>query len=769
MARIGRSFPSKVIFLRPTQVITIGLTGIASAEAFGTPDVRVEIDPSGIASAETFGTPQITVNPTGIATAEAFGSPSLEVNLSPTGIASVEAFGTADIKLEIDPSGVASAETFGTPAVSTTVTLSPSSITSAEAFGTVSVAPELHPPSLDAYEDLRADAHAFWRLEEGGGSRQDVTFNGHDLTPHNDQGSDTGKIGDAGLFVASFNTHYDTPSSADLQGGDRDISIALWVYIDAATNGQDFSPIIEKGSILSFSEYLLYFLYDNSSINFQFNDGVDVQTVEVTDLAQNQWYFVQAWYDSSTLKMYLKVDLLPTQERDVNGGNPTGADPVVLGADTTDGDYFDGRVDEVGFWQRLLTEQERTYLYGNGDGVQLYPAETQFGFPSLPVEPSGIASEEAFGTASIIAELDASGVASAEAAGTPDVKPELDPSGISSGEVFGSEDVRLELDPSGIASAEAFGLPSNENVVSPSSIASVEAFGSPDAQLEIDPSGISSQEALGDLAVSTAADTIQPSSIAGAEDFGTASVAAAMTPSGIASAVAFGSPSLTLVVNASGVTSSEAFGTCIVSESYVVAPDGVPADDQYGTPTLTPVLQPSGVSSLSASGQADVRLQVGTTGIPSQEAFGVPYEYQSWDVTDAGDIASAEALGAPAVSYVMQPNGVESAEAFGVTSLEWLLYATAITSQEAFGVLDVGIEIDPTGIPSADVVGEHGAAGGAYARVSAGYSVNIVRNETVIYSAGVVYGVETSIDLTCKKVNDVDAVYSVILVPEEVL
>ena len=119
----------------------INHTGIASAEAFGTPALSTgvaTVSPSGIASAEAFGTSVFTLNilPSGIASAEAFGTSVFTLNILPSGIASTEAFGTSVFTLNILPSGIASAEAFGTPAIASgAATVSPSGIASAEAFG----------------------------------------------------------------------------------------------------------------------------------------------------------------------------------------------------------------------------------------------------------------------------------------------------------------------------------------------------------------------------------------------------------------------------------------------------------------------------------------------------------------------------------------------------------------------------------------------------------------------------------------------------------
>lgn len=128
-------------------------TGIASAEAFGTPTIQageVTISPTGIGSGETFGTPTIqagavSVSPTGIVSAEAFGTPTISASsdISPTGIGSGEAFGTPSLLAtnDISPTGIGSGMVFGTPTiVAGDVTLSPTGIGSGEAFGTPTVA-----------------------------------------------------------------------------------------------------------------------------------------------------------------------------------------------------------------------------------------------------------------------------------------------------------------------------------------------------------------------------------------------------------------------------------------------------------------------------------------------------------------------------------------------------------------------------------------------------------------------------------------------------
>lgn len=138
-----------------TQVETVsGAGAIASAEAFGTATVtRTKLDSvsaaGAIASAEAFGTATLTrsqvasVSVTGIASAEAFGTQVItwRKTVSPSGIASTETFGTAVVSTnnpQILPSGIGSAEVFGTPVLSASYPeqIIVPGIASAEAFGT---------------------------------------------------------------------------------------------------------------------------------------------------------------------------------------------------------------------------------------------------------------------------------------------------------------------------------------------------------------------------------------------------------------------------------------------------------------------------------------------------------------------------------------------------------------------------------------------------------------------------------------------------------
>lgn len=139
----------------------IAASAIASLEALGTPQLNFTLAASGIVSAEAFGTAKLnfTIFPSAIASLEAFGTPIVfivggEQFILPSGIASLEALGTAKLNFTIEPSGIATLEALGTPQLNFIVT--PSGIISAEAFGTQKLNFTLKPQAIASAEALGA-------------------------------------------------------------------------------------------------------------------------------------------------------------------------------------------------------------------------------------------------------------------------------------------------------------------------------------------------------------------------------------------------------------------------------------------------------------------------------------------------------------------------------------------------------------------------------------------------------------------------------------
>ena len=139
-------------FGTPKVSMQVRPTGLASASAFGTPKISMQVRPTGLASASAFGTARVSmqVRPVGLASASAFGSPTVtsRATVAPTGIASTSAFGTPRIAVHLHPTGIASASAFGLPTVMSLATIAPTGLASASAFGTARVSMQVRPTGL---------------------------------------------------------------------------------------------------------------------------------------------------------------------------------------------------------------------------------------------------------------------------------------------------------------------------------------------------------------------------------------------------------------------------------------------------------------------------------------------------------------------------------------------------------------------------------------------------------------------------------------------
>lgn len=347
------------------------------------------------------------------------------------------------------------------------------------------------------------------------------------------------------------------------------------------------------------------------------------------------------------------------------------------------------------------------------------------------IAPTGIASAEAFGTATIgrgAVDVAPTGIASAEAFGSPTVAfmSEVEPTGIASAEAFGSPTITTTADiaPTGITSGEAFGTATvapGAVDVSPTGIASAETFGTATltSVADINPTGIASAEAFGTTVVAPGAVDISPGGIASSEAFGSHTVALEaaqdIAPTGIASAEAFGTALITIDVAPTGITSDEAFGTPVLTTTADISPTGIASAEAFGNPTVAPGavdIAPTGILSAEAFGTALITLDVTPTGIGSAEAFGNPtIGVGAVDISPTG-IVSEEAFGTATITSVadINPTGITSDEAFGtavVTSVADIS-PTGIPSGELFGNATITpgvVDISPTGIASAEAFG----------------------------------------------------------------
>lgn len=210
---------------------------------------------------------------------------------------------------------------------------------------------------------------SYWKLDEESGTRVDSepTGTAQDLTDNNTVTSNPGKIGNAGQFTAANNERLSRTDSADLSVGDIDFTIAAWVYMDTKPS---FAYVAAKGA----NEY--YLLYQSDLDRFVWTVG-NTGTLSATNFGSPStatWYLIIAWHDSVNNQIGISVNNGTADTAAWSSGSSDTIDPfnigTVNGITTVD---WNGRIDEVGFWKKVLTAGERTELYNAGVGKTCCP------------------------------------------------------------------------------------------------------------------------------------------------------------------------------------------------------------------------------------------------------------------------------------------------------------------------------------------------------------------------------------------------------------
>lgn len=164
------------------------------------------------------------------------------------------------------------------------------------------------------------------------------------------------------------NDYWSRADNAALSTGNIDFSLSAWVKVDAVSGTQ---TIVGKGNFASpnQTEYRLY-IASTGELSLTIETGAATQTFSTTEtLSADRWYFVAFWHDATNNIVGLSID-----GRDVTASYSAGSfdssGPFTIGKAPNDtSDYLTGYICNVGFWKKVLTEDERKQLYNLGTGL----------------------------------------------------------------------------------------------------------------------------------------------------------------------------------------------------------------------------------------------------------------------------------------------------------------------------------------------------------------------------------------------------------------
>jgi hypothetical protein len=229
---------------------------------------------------------------------------------------------------------------------------------------------------------LLDDLIAYWKLDESSGTRNDSHSTNH-LTENGTVTAATGKINNGCTFGINASNHLSRDDNAALSTGDIDYMFAAWVKLTTGAIGERRTFVSKvSGDNPSYAgEH--EFLYDEPTNRFMFRlinaDFSATNNVSATTLGApsvDTWYLVFWGHDSVNNKVYIAVNDQASYDENNTSFSPSDtASPFVVGMLNIDGGLrgLNGNfIDEVGFWKRILTQQERSTLYASGAGFA-YP------------------------------------------------------------------------------------------------------------------------------------------------------------------------------------------------------------------------------------------------------------------------------------------------------------------------------------------------------------------------------------------------------------
>lgn len=219
--------------------------------------------------------------------------------------------------------------------------------------------------------DILTYLEGYWRLEETSGTRSDSSGGTNNLTSNNGVSYATGKQGNAAAFTAGSGQYLSIADNNTLSVADVDFCWAGWIY--PTLNNGSIMAVASKGTSTT-TAWAIQINWSTSKIYLDvYNSGGTLTYVGCDNfgtLTTNTWYYVMAWHDATANTITISVNGVATSAAHT-GGSRDESGAYLIGAYGSEAPsrYFQGRIDEVAFWNGYVpTSTERSWLYNSGTG-----------------------------------------------------------------------------------------------------------------------------------------------------------------------------------------------------------------------------------------------------------------------------------------------------------------------------------------------------------------------------------------------------------------
>lgn len=224
--------------------------------------------------------------------------------------------------------------------------------------------------TLDVSEGLVA----YWSFDYNDGSIA------YDESENNNDGFITGATWTAGisgnaLDFDGVNDYVEVSTSSSLNFGSGDFSISAWVRTD--NSKIDDLQIVEKMDRESQAPFTGYYLrishlssYENKAEPCLSDGTNEVEIFGNEFVSDNEWHFIVATFDrDDKLTLYVDSEFETSEDIDIVG-NIDVASPLYIGQQDNNDNRFIGQIDEIRFYNRVITIEEIDELFNNPAGLK---------------------------------------------------------------------------------------------------------------------------------------------------------------------------------------------------------------------------------------------------------------------------------------------------------------------------------------------------------------------------------------------------------------
>lgn len=215
-----------------------------------------------------------------------------------------------------------------------------------------------------AQEPSTNNLEARWRLDEASGNAIDTSPGaGNTLTDNNTVTSGTGVKNGCRHFTAANTEFFSITDNASLSFGDEPLTITLWIKPVSDIVGYN---IVSKWNTASFEHALILNGGTSKYEWYVSNDGSAFHFVQATtDPSAGNWQFIWLEHDPTANTIRISINNGTPDSTSHSTGIFNGTATFMLGDRQDVSIPFDGDMDEVRVYRRLLTSDEIAALASN--------------------------------------------------------------------------------------------------------------------------------------------------------------------------------------------------------------------------------------------------------------------------------------------------------------------------------------------------------------------------------------------------------------------